>query len=74
MAPRAGREPSTRDEAIARLPEIYAQALRLRDAGVPGSRIAARLQVEPQALDALFVIAEAKLGALLDDDGPPANR
>ncbi|WP_431922172.1 hypothetical protein [Amycolatopsis tucumanensis] len=65
---RAGGRPSTRDAAIARLPEVYAQALWLRDAGVPRSRIAARLRVEPQSLDALFVIAEAKLGTLLDED------
>ncbi|OXM72383.1 hypothetical protein L1857_18100 [Amycolatopsis thermalba] len=63
----SGDPPSTRDAAIARLPDAYAEALRLRDAGVPRARIAARLRVEPQSLDALFAIAEAKLGTLLDD-------
>ncbi|GHE75583.1 hypothetical protein GCM10017786_00360 [Amycolatopsis deserti] len=65
---RADGRSSARDAAIARLPRAYARALRLRDAGVPHARIAARLRVEPQALDALFAIAEAKLGTLLDDE------
>ncbi|MDQ0381885.1 hypothetical protein [Amycolatopsis thermophila] len=69
MGPRADGRPPARDAALARLPGIYARASRLRDSGAGRPLIAERLRVEPQALDALSAIAEAKLAALPGEDG-----
>ena len=43
------------------LPEAYATALRLRDAGCSDEVIADRLDIEPEALAPLLRIALAKL-------------
>ncbi len=54
-----------RDAAVAALPEVYAELLRLREAGTDRARIAALLEVEVEALDLLLRVAEAKLALLL---------
>ena len=43
------------------LPEAYATALRLRDAGCSDEMIADRLAIEPEAVAPLLRIAAAKL-------------
>ena len=43
------------------LPEAYATALRLRDAGCSNEMIADRLDIEPEAVAPLLRIAVAKL-------------
>lgn len=55
-------------EAIELLPEAYAEALRLRQAGLEDS-IPERLGIPPEAVDPLLRLAQAKLTALLDSDG-----
>lgn len=69
-----------RDAAVAALPEVYAELLRLREAGTDRARIAALLEVEVEALDLLLRVAEAKLALLLaapqlgEHDGEGAPR
>ena len=46
------------------LPVVYAVALALRDAGVPATEIAERLDLSPASIPTLFEIAEAKLASL----------
>lgn len=53
------------DAALRRLPEAYALALRLRDAGIPGATICLRLQIELEGLETLMEVAEEKLAAEL---------
>jgi DNA-directed RNA polymerase specialized sigma24 family protein len=53
-----------RDAALAKLPEAYATALRLREAGLSDEAIAARLEIAPEAADALLRVADAKLAAI----------
>lgn len=48
-------------DALDDLPEAYATALRLRDAGCSDEVIAARLAIEPEAVAPLLRIAVAKL-------------
>lgn len=52
-------------EAIAALPAVYAQALRLRAAGMDHAAIAGRLEVPEDAVANLLRLAEAKLARLL---------
>lgn len=52
------------DDAVDQLPAPYAVALRLRAAGVACDEIAARIGVQPEAMDAVLRIAEAKLNVL----------
>lgn len=59
-------EPS---EAIEQLPETYAEALRLQQAGLEDS-IAERLEIAPEAVGPLLRLAHAKLAVLLDPDEP----
>jgi DNA-directed RNA polymerase specialized sigma24 family protein len=47
--------------ALDGLPEAYATALRLRDAGCSDGMIADRLDIEPEAVAPLLRIASAKL-------------
>jgi hypothetical protein len=61
------REPFTREEAIRRLPEPYAVALRLQGAGVTDVQLAAALDVAREAVPGLLRIAEAKLAEVLSD-------
>jgi DNA-directed RNA polymerase specialized sigma24 family protein len=60
-----------RDEAIRRLPEPYAVALRLQGAGVTDAQLAAALDVAREAVPGLLRIAEAKLAEVLADAGGP---
>jgi hypothetical protein len=54
-----------RDQALRWLPEQYALALRLRDAGANSAVIAAALEVDVDAADTVLVLAESKLHELL---------
>jgi hypothetical protein len=56
-----------REQAIGRLPEAYAVALRLHAAGVSEAQLAAGFDIEPQSVPGLLKIAEAKLAELADD-------
>lgn len=60
-----GAEQLWRAEALRHLPDTYSLALRLRDAGLPAQLIAECLAMEPEALDPLLDVAEAKLAAIL---------
>jgi DNA-directed RNA polymerase specialized sigma24 family protein len=62
-----------RTAAIDDLPEAYAAALRLRDAGLTDKAIAARLGIEVEAVDALLRVAVAKLAAILAANDPSAQ-
>lgn len=53
-----------RADALQLLPEPYARALRLRDAGKEGL-IPQQLGIEPQAVEPLIRMAEEKLARLL---------
>jgi DNA-directed RNA polymerase specialized sigma24 family protein len=59
-----------RGAALDRLPEIYANALRLRDAGLRDEDIAMRLGIPQEAVAALLRVAEAKLARLMASDEP----
>jgi DNA-directed RNA polymerase specialized sigma24 family protein len=58
-----------RDRAVDELPETYACALRLREAGMDDVAIADRLGLEPAAVGPLLQIGTAKLDAILVDAG-----
>ena len=60
-----------RATALSRLPEAYAEALRLRDAGHDSEVIATRLAIPVEAIAPLLRLAEAKLTHLLASDEPP---
>jgi len=47
--------------AMDQLPSVYAEALRLRAAGLTWHEIGRRVGVEPEAMDILLRLAEAKL-------------
>ena len=53
-----------RERALSALPDIYAAALRLRDAGLDDASIAGRPDMAPEAVGPLLRIAAAKLAAL----------
>lgn len=55
----------TWDEAVERLPPLYAAALRLQRVGADDAAIAASLGVEEAAVPITLEIAEAKLRRLL---------
>ncbi|MFC7621355.1 hypothetical protein [Microlunatus sp. GCM10028923] len=57
--------PVDRERALRQLPDAYARALRLRDAGSSETEIAARLELEPEAIGPLLEVAEAKLAAAI---------
>jgi DNA-directed RNA polymerase specialized sigma24 family protein len=59
-----------RATALSRLPEAYAQALRLRDAGLSDNAIVCRLGVPAEAMALLLRLAEAKLAHLMAPDEP----
>lgn len=52
------------DEAVAKLPAKYAEALRMRARGLTGAEIATQLDVPLDSVDTLLQLAEAKLVAL----------
>jgi len=64
----AERRQLARTEAMRCLPGTYSLALRLRDAGLANELIAECVAVEPEALDPLLAIADAKLASILADD------
>ena len=55
-----------RASALRQLPAVYARALRLRDLGVDDDGVAKFLDIPPEAIPALFRIAEAKLMEISD--------
>ena len=59
--------------ARGRLPATYAEALRLREHGESEEAIAAQLGIEPEAVEPLVRVAEAKLAALVDRDSPASE-
>ena len=54
--------------ALAKLPDVYATALRLRDDGADDARVAAALGVDVSAVANVMRLAEAKLNRLLHDE------
>jgi DNA-directed RNA polymerase specialized sigma24 family protein len=58
------------EEALARLPVALAAALRLRRAGADDVLIAQALDIEPDGVETLIGLAEAKLRRLTSQ--PPA--
>jgi DNA-directed RNA polymerase specialized sigma24 family protein len=63
-----------RTAAIAELPDAYATALRARDEGLSNSAIAARVNIDIEAVEPLLRIAVAKLGAILADHARSPQR
>jgi DNA-directed RNA polymerase specialized sigma24 family protein len=59
-----------RGAALDRLPETYANALRLRDAGLSDDAIATRFGIPQEAIAALLRLAEAKLARLMASEQP----
>lgn len=64
---RAGRTVRVVDraDALDSLPETYAAALRLRDAGSDTAEIARCLRIAPEAVPNALELAQAKLARLL---------
>ena len=56
------------EAAFSCLPETHAAALRLRARGFDDDAIAVALALEREAVAPLLRIAEAKLGALIEDE------
>jgi DNA-directed RNA polymerase specialized sigma24 family protein len=54
-----------RAAALELLPDTYAAALRLRDAGLEAAEIGRQLGIAPEAVASALVLAEAKLQRLL---------
>lgn len=59
-------ELSEREQVLRQLPVPYSLALRLRDAGVDPALICEYLEVEPESLEGIYRMAEAKLATLHD--------
>jgi DNA-directed RNA polymerase specialized sigma24 family protein len=59
------------ESTLARLPEGYAAALRLRRQGLDDAAIAERLGLEREAVGPLLQVAEAKLAALREPIDEP---
>jgi DNA-directed RNA polymerase specialized sigma24 family protein len=57
-----------RAAALELLPELYARALRLRDAGCESAEIARLLLIAPEAVSSTLELAEAKLARLTEHD------
>jgi DNA-directed RNA polymerase specialized sigma24 family protein len=65
------------EEALSRLPEGHARALRLRDQGLGEAAIADTLSIPTSGVGPLLTIAEAKLARLLAEESAephPASR
>jgi DNA-directed RNA polymerase specialized sigma24 family protein len=56
-----------RQNAMERLPEAHARALRMRDSGLSHQEIAHSLEAPLEAVGTILAIAEAKLSALLSE-------
>jgi DNA-directed RNA polymerase specialized sigma24 family protein len=64
-----------RPAALELLPESYARALRLRDAGSHPAEIAKRLGIAPEAVANALALADAKLARLLaEGERDPSSR
>jgi DNA-directed RNA polymerase specialized sigma24 family protein len=63
-----------RADALESLPQSYAAAIRLRDAGHGSGEIALRLRIAPEAVTSALELAEAKLARLLEVDESEADR
>ncbi len=61
------------ENSLARLPEAYAAALRLRRRGLDDTAIAAQLGLEPQAVGPLLRLADAKLATLREPLDEPTS-
>jgi DNA-directed RNA polymerase specialized sigma24 family protein len=57
-----------RAAALELLPDAYARALRLRDAGYGSAEIARRLGIAPEGVTTALELAEKKLARLLAQD------
>ena len=55
-----------RVQALQELPDKYAIALRLHDEGLEPEAVARVLDVEPEAVGPLLILAESKLSGLMD--------
>jgi DNA-directed RNA polymerase specialized sigma24 family protein len=55
-------------QALAQLPPVYAEVLRLREHGEHADAISAQLGIEPEAIEPLVQVARAKLAALVEAD------
>jgi DNA-directed RNA polymerase specialized sigma24 family protein len=55
------RDHSPYEEALARLPSAYNQALRCSDSGMSDDEICRQLGVEPESLPSLLDLAHRKL-------------
>lgn len=60
-----------RSGALRLIPRVYSLALRLRAAGVEDALVADCLDVAPEALAALYEVAEAKLATALAAEAVP---
>jgi hypothetical protein len=58
------------DTAFGRMPQVYAEALRLRGDGFDTLAIAERLLLPPESMPSLFKLANAKLAALMAPKRP----
>lgn len=56
------------------MPETYAAALRLRDAGLNELEMARRLELDIEAVHTLVALAEAKLASLMREDNESPAR
>jgi DNA-directed RNA polymerase specialized sigma24 family protein len=56
-----------RERALCELPELYAVALRLRDAGLDEDAIAARLGMPVEGIRSVLTVAAAKLATVMDN-------
>jgi orotate phosphoribosyltransferase-like protein len=56
-----------RQQAIEQLPEMHAEALRLRSSGLDDQAMARALSLSPEAIPLLLCMAEEKLAVLLAD-------
>jgi DNA-directed RNA polymerase specialized sigma24 family protein len=62
-----------RTAAIDELPDAYATALRAREEDLSNAEIAARVNIDIEAVEPLLRIAVAKLGAILADHSRSAQ-
>lgn len=58
------------DTALGRMPQVYAEALRLRGDGLDALGIAERLLLPAESMPSLFKLADAKLAALMAPERP----
>ena len=62
-----------RADALESLPQSFATAIRLREAGYGSGEIALRLRIAPEAVASTLELAEAKLARLLEVDESDAD-